>query len=73
MPIVLTRRSAEATDQAAPGLPDDQKEHLVRLALMLTSSFSRRAWKEYLDLDADAAAAEVAWALRAAIAGVKAQ
>ena len=60
-------------DRAAPGLPDDQREHLVRLALVLTSSFSRNAWREYLDLDADAAAAEVAWALRAAITGVKAK
>ncbi len=59
-------------DHAAPGLPEDQKEHLVRLALVLTSSFARRAWKEFLDLDADAAAAEVAWGLRAAIAGVRA-
>ena len=58
-------------EQAAPGLPEDEMNHLVRLGLILTSSFSRHAWTEYLDLDPEAAAAEVAWAIRTMIAGAK--
>jgi AcrR family transcriptional regulator len=54
---------------ARPGLDETALEHLVRLALILTSSFSLQAWKDYLDVDADEAADEVAWAMRAAIAG----
>jgi AcrR family transcriptional regulator len=54
---------------ARPGLDEPTVDHLARLGLILTSSFSLQAWKDYLGATADVAAAEVAWALRAAIAG----
>jgi AcrR family transcriptional regulator len=54
-----------------PGLDDVTVEHLARLALILTSSFSVQAWKDYLGLDADEAAAEVTWVLRAVLAGAE--
>lgn len=66
--LAAIRRGLE---QAAPGLPEDQIDHLVRVALILTSSFSRRAWKEYLDLSPEAAAAEVTWALRTMVEGAR--
>jgi len=58
-------------ESSAPNLTEDAREHLVRLALILTSSFSLSAWKDYLGLDADEAAAEVAWTLRTALAGAE--
>jgi AcrR family transcriptional regulator len=56
---------------ASPDLDDDAVAHLTRCALILTSSASLQAWKDYLGLDADAAAAEVAWILRATLAGAR--
>lgn len=64
-------RMLRAPLEALPNLTDESREHLVRLGLILTSSFSLSAWKDYLGVDADEAATEVAWALRSAIAGAE--
>jgi hypothetical protein len=66
--LAMLRASVEG---ARPDLDDDVRDHLARLGLILTTSFSLQAWKDYLGLNAAEAAAEVAWALRAAIAGAE--
>ncbi len=70
IPRRLKMLRASAAD-ARPELDDDARDHLARLGLILTSSFSLQAWKDYLGMNVEEAAAEVAWALRAAIAGAE--
>jgi AcrR family transcriptional regulator len=65
------RMLRDAVHSAQPGLDDAALDHITRLALILTSSFSLQAWRDYLGVSAEEAAAEVAWALRAVIAGAE--
>jgi AcrR family transcriptional regulator len=64
--LATSRRVAEAI---APGLSAEDQEHLVRLAILLTTSASARMLRDHLGLTLDEAVAEVEWAIKAVIAG----
>lgn len=65
-------RLRDALRSARPGIDDEVVEQMARVALVMTSSFAVQAWKDYLDATAEEAAADVAWALRALVAGARA-
>jgi cation transport regulator ChaB len=53
-----------------PNFQEQEREHLVRIVLLLSSSAMIRAFKHYLDLSGEEAAETVAWAiLKLAYAG----
>ena len=64
--LALLREGIRAT---RPDLDEASFDHIARVGLVLTSSASLQAWKDYLGIGADEAAREVAWAMRAVIAG----
>lgn len=49
--------------ERVPGLSSAELERLSRLSLILMSSATMRAYKDYLDMDAAETAEEVAWTL----------
>ena len=60
---------AKALAPAARGLSAASHERLINVVLVLWSSASLHAFKDYLGLDADEAADHVAWAIRALALG----
>jgi hypothetical protein len=58
-----------ATDAMAPNSTTEDREHLARLVVLLTTTASARMLREHLGLSVQEAVAEVDWAVRAAIAG----
>src|SRR5437762_11766335 len=58
-------------DGLAPDLPPANRARLGRLFLLLTTTSSFRTLHEHLGLSADDAAADVAWLIRAALAGAE--
>jgi AcrR family transcriptional regulator len=68
MPARLQAMRAVA-DGLAPGLPPTTRARLARLLLLVTTTASLRTLHEHLGLSTDAAAADVAWLIRAAVAG----
>ncbi len=56
-------------DMAAPQLPERSRARLGRLLLVLTMTSSLRTLRVHLGLTGDEAAADVAWIIRAAVAG----
>jgi AcrR family transcriptional regulator len=58
-----------AADGLAPDLPPATRARLGRLLLLLTTTSSFRTLHEHLGLSTDGAAADVAWLIRAAVAG----
>lgn len=56
---------------AAPDLPDAELRRLADVALILGSTAAFRAYKDYLDLGPDSAAALVDWAIRTLIEGAR--
>jgi AcrR family transcriptional regulator len=71
---MLPKRRAmtrEFVARLAPDLPDADLGRLADLALILMSSAAFRAYKDYLGLGPDAAAALVGWAIRTLIGGAR--
>jgi AcrR family transcriptional regulator len=65
---MITRRRAliaRALQTDLKTLRPNERERVINLILVLWSSASLRAFKDYLQLDANAAAEHVAWAIRA--------
>jgi len=64
------RRAMRAVaNELAPDLPPATRARLGRLLLLLTTTSSFRTMHEHLGLSTDDAAADVAWLIRAAVAG----
>lgn len=53
-----------ALDASLAGMRDSDQEHLIRLALLLTSPIAWLYWHDYLDLSPDAATDSARWALK---------
>lgn len=66
--LEMHRRSVR---RSLPDLSDDDTEHFARVLLILHSSATQRAFKDYLGLGADAAAAHVAWATQTLLRGAR--
>ena len=47
-----------------PDLPEDQRDRIARLLVVLTSSASLRMWRDHLGASADQAADDIDWLLR---------
>lgn len=63
----------ETVGRLAPDIADADLDRLAKLSLILTSTSSFRAFKDYLGLGPDASAELVTWALRALIEGARRQ
>jgi AcrR family transcriptional regulator len=63
----------EIVGRLAPDLGDEELDRLAQLSLILMSTSSFRAFKDYLGLGPDASAELVTWALRALIEGARHQ
>lgn len=59
----------QVADAIAPGLSPEDREHLARLGVLLTTSASARMLRDHLGLSLEEAVDEVEWAMRAVIAG----
>jgi AcrR family transcriptional regulator len=64
--VAMARQAAAAI---GPDLPDDDRERLSRLVILLTTSASARMLREHLGRSLDEAVDDAEWALRAAVAG----
>lgn len=71
IPLRLTM-IRKAVDQLGPELPPRERARFARLLLILTSSAVYRAFRDYLALEPDVAAADVGWALRSLLRGLRA-
>ena len=58
--VALARKTIA---ERVPGLAGDDLDRLTRVFLILTSSATMRAYKDYLGMDASQAAKDVAWAV----------
>jgi AcrR family transcriptional regulator len=58
--VALARKTSA---EHVPGLTGDDLDRFTRIFLMLTSSATMRAYKDYLGMDASQAASDVAWAV----------
>jgi AcrR family transcriptional regulator len=58
--VALARRTIA---ERVPGLTGDDLDRFTRVFLILTSSATMRAYKDYLGMDASQAAKDVAWAV----------
>lgn len=58
--VAIARRTVA---ERIPGLSGEELDRFTRVFLMLTSSATLRAFKDYLGMDASAAANDVAWAV----------
>ncbi len=58
--VALARKTIA---ERVPGLTGDDLERFTRVLLILTSSATMRAYKDYLGMDASQAAKDVAWAV----------
>lgn len=67
IPVRLAQTRAVA-DTIAPEIPEALRDRIARLLLVLTTTSAIRVWREYLGLSADAAADDIDWVIRAAIA-----
>lgn len=63
----------ETVGRLAPNLGDEDLDRLAKLSLILTSTSSFRAFKDYLGLGPDASAELVTWALGALVEGARHQ
>jgi AcrR family transcriptional regulator len=63
----------ETVGRLAPDLGEEELDRLAKLSLILTSTSSFRAFKDYLGLGPDASAELVTWAIRALIDGARRQ
>jgi AcrR family transcriptional regulator len=59
----------QATEAIAPELSGEDRERLIRLVIVLTTSAAGRMWCDHLGLSAAEAADDVEWVLRAVITG----
>jgi AcrR family transcriptional regulator len=66
------RAMRAVADGLTPDLPPATRARLGRLLLLLTTTSSFRTMHEHLGLSTDDAAADVAWLIRAAVAGAPA-
>jgi len=64
-------RVRRVADSIVPTLPDDDRDRIARLLVILTSSSALRMWRDHLGTSVDEAADDVEWVVRAAIAAAR--
>lgn len=60
-------QTRQVVDAVAPALPEDARDRLARLLLVLTSSGAMRMWRDHLGSTIDEATGDIEWVLRSAI------
>jgi len=66
--LALTR---QLVDALAPGLEGRDRDRVVRLAVVLSSSASLRMWRDHLGVPVDGAIDDIEWIFRAAVAAAR--